>query len=184
MSGYGDVIKSSIDTENKYGIRFDNPIITFSNDELLWKSCNAYLKSLGFDKKMRRKAIENAIEAQANFRARLTERTADVIENANRENRTVIVLAGRPYHIDPLIQHKVSQAVAEMGIDVVTENVSYLDNENIFDELHSLTQWSFPTRIFKAAHYVANAPDNVSSSNLHRSDAVPMPSYSMKWEAY
>lgn len=166
VSGYGDVIKSSIDTENKYGIRFDNPIITFSNDELLWKSCNAYLKSLGFDKKMRRKAIENAIEAQANFRARLTERTAEVIEKANRDGRTVIVLAGRPYHIDPLIQHKVSQAVAEMGIDVVTENVSYLDNENIFDELHSLTQWSFPTRIFKAAHYVANAPDNVQFIEL------------------
>ena len=53
-----------------------------------------------------------------------------------------------------------------MGIDVVTENVSYLDNENIFDELHSLTQWSFPTRIFKAAHYVANAPDNVQFIEL------------------
>lgn len=166
VSGYGDVIKSSIDTESKYGIRFDSPIITFRNEELLYKSCNAYLKTLGIDRKTRNIAIKNAITAQQEYRDKLKARTAEVIEKAKAENRMVIVLAGRPYHIDPLIQHKVSQAIAEMGIDVVTENVSYLNNENIFDEIHSLTQWTFPTRIFKAAHYVANAPDNIQFIEL------------------
>ncbi|MCF0206505.1 MAG: 2-hydroxyacyl-CoA dehydratase, partial [Bacteroidales bacterium] len=166
VSGYGDVIKSSIDTQSKYGIRFDNPIITFSDQDLLFQSCDDYLKTLGFEKKQRKSAILAAIKAQNNFKEKLTKRTAEVIENANQNNRMVIVLAGRPYHIDPLIQHKVSQSISEMGIDVVTENVSYLDNENIFDEIHSLTQWSFPTRVFKAAHYAANADNNVQFIEL------------------
>ncbi len=166
VSGYGDVIKSSIDTESKYNIRLDNPIITFANEELLYKSCDKYLKTLGINKKLRNLAISNAIKAQSDYRNKLISKTAEIIDNANKTNKLVIVLAGRPYHIDPLIQHKVSDAVAEMGIDVVTENVSYLDTENIFDKIHSLTQWSFPTRIFKAANYVANAPDNIQFIEL------------------
>ena len=50
VSGYSDVIKSAIDTEGKYGIKFDSPILTFNNPELLHASCLKYLTSLGIDK--------------------------------------------------------------------------------------------------------------------------------------
>ena len=47
----------------------------------------------------------------------------------------VILLCGRPYHIDPLIQHKIANTISDMGIDVITENVALFTNEEVFSEI-------------------------------------------------
>lgn len=65
--------------------------------------------------------------------------------------------AARPYHIDPLIEHKISHAIADMGIDVITENVAAVSGAGVYDELNAVTQWSYPNRIFKAAYFVGNS---------------------------
>ena len=69
----------------------------------------------------------------------------------------VILLAGRPYHIDPLIQHKIGDAIADMGIDVITENIALFTDDDVFKEVHSIYQWAYPNRILKVAYYVATS---------------------------
>ena len=69
----------------------------------------------------------------------------------------VILLAARPYHIDPLIQHKIADAIAAMGIDVVTENIATHEGQGVYGEINALCQWAYPNRIFKAAHFVGNS---------------------------
>ena len=86
----------------------------------------------------------------------------EVLEKANNEGRMVILLAGRPYHADPFIEHKISHAIADMGIDVITENIAVDEGSAIYNELNAVSQWAYPNRIFKAASFVAN-----SNMNLH-----------------
>ena len=154
VAGYSDVIRSSINPEKNYKIPFDSPIITFNDTDLLYKSCYAYLETLGVKKAVAEQAIKWAVEAQDRYLQTLTDRGMQVLEQAQKDNRMVIMLAARPYHIDPLIEHKVSQAIADMGIDVITENVASVEGNGVYQNLNAVTQWAYPNRIFKAAYFV------------------------------
>ena len=72
----------------------------------------------------------------------------------------VILLAGRPYHNDPLIQHKVSEIMTSFGIDVVTEDVAR-GVEDSTKDTHIIPQWSYMNRIMRAAKMVAESKDNI-----------------------
>ena len=161
VAGYSDVIKSAIDTESNYNIPLDAPTVSFKNEKLLRKSCSAYLKHLGIDKHTIEQAINKALKAQKDYLLILAEKNRRIVEQAKKNNRMVILLSGRPYHIDPLIQHKIADSIADMGIDVITENIVLYTNDDVFKEVHSISQWAYPNRVFKAAHYVATSAENI-----------------------
>lgn len=156
VAGYSDVIKSSMNPTEKTGNPFDTPVISFKSRELLHQSCWAYLQTLGIDKKTAQRAIDAGIRAQDDYLQQLTRRGNEILELAIKENRMVILLAARPYHIDPLIEHKISHAIANMGIDVITENTASEKGADVYRELNAMTQWSYPNRIFKASYFVGN----------------------------
>lgn len=160
VSGYSDVLKSAIDTEKHYGIPFDAPVVSFNDDKLLEQSCVAYLHTLGVAKNEAKQAVAAAKAAQHAYIAQLTERANAILQRATAEHRMVILLAGRPYHTDPLIEHKIAQAIADMGIDVITEHVATNSGSDVYNELNALSQWAYPNRIFKAAYFAAKYPHN------------------------
>ncbi|MCR5064237.1 MAG: acyl-CoA dehydratase activase-related protein [Bacteroidales bacterium] len=158
VSGYADVIRSSIDPERRYGMPFDSPVVNFENRKLLERSCCEYLSGLGIKKSVAMKAVERAIDAQRKYVAELERRATAVLQKAISDGRMVILLASRPYHADPLIEHKVSQSIADMGIDVITENVATHAGSGVYRNINALSQWAYPNRIFKAAWFVGQHP--------------------------
>lgn len=154
VSGYADVLRSAIKPENKYGIPLDSPTISFRDEDLLRDSLVEYLGGLGIHYELAQQAIEQAIAEQKCYLETLESRNISIVEQAQREGRLVILLAARPYHIDPLIQHKIADAIAEMGIDVITENVASHSGQSVYTHINALCQWAYPNRIFKAAEYV------------------------------
>ena len=163
VSGYSDVIKSAINPEKNHGIPLDAPTISFKDEELLRASLVEYLATLNISESTAQAAITQAITAQQNYLDALEKRNMQVFNEARAAGRMVILLAARPYHIDPLIQHKIADAIAAMGIDVITENIATHEGQAVYDELNAMAQWAYPNRIFKAAHWVGNSPYN----NLH-----------------
>ena len=163
VSGYSDVIKSAINPEKNYGIPLDAPTISFKDEELLRASLVEYLSTLNINEPTAQTAITQAITAQQNYLDALEKRNMQVFNEARAAGRMVILLSARPYHIDPLILHKIADAIAAMGIDVITENVAAHEGQAVYDELNAMAQWAYPNRIFKAAHWVGNSPYN----NLH-----------------
>ncbi|MBR4454382.1 MAG: 2-hydroxyacyl-CoA dehydratase [Bacteroidales bacterium] len=161
VAGYSDVIKSSIEPKEHYGIPVDSPVVSFNNPKLLWKACYKYLDSLHIDRKTAKTAITQALKAQSDYMHQQYNEALRIVEDARKNNRMVILLACRPYHIDPLIQHKVADCISDMGIDVITENIANFGQEDMYSHMHSITQWAYPNRIFKAANYVANSTDNI-----------------------
>ena len=157
------MIKSAINPEKNYGIPLDAPTISFKDEELLRASLVEYLSTLNINESTAQAAITQAITAQQNYLDALGKRNMQVFNEARAAGRMVILLAARPYHIDPLIQHKIADAIAAMGIDVITENVAAHEGQAVYDELNAMAQWAYPNRIFKAAHWVGNS----SYNNLH-----------------
>ena len=82
-----------------------------------------------------------------------------VLEKMRKEGRRGIVLAGRPYHIDPEINHGVPELVASYGLDVFTEDS--LPYESITRErpLRVVDQWVFHSRLYNAAEFVSRCND-------------------------
>ena len=161
VTGYSDVIKSSIDTEFHYNIPLDSPTVAFNNEKLLKNSCVKYLTSLGVEKKTAERAFGKALEEQEKYVITVAEENRHIVEKAKQTNRMVILLCGRPYHIDPLIQHKIANTISDMGIDVITENIALFTNEEVFSEVNAISQWAYPNRVMRAAHYVATTTENI-----------------------
>ena len=156
VSGYADVLRSMVRPEEQYGTPLDSPTISFKEESMLRASLSEYLMDLGVPKNIVGKAITQALDAQSQYLDSLEQRNLEVLKAAENEGRMAILLAGRPYHIDPLIQHRIADAIVDMGIDVLTENIAAHEGTGVYAELNALCQWAYPNRIFKAAHFVGN----------------------------
>ncbi|MBR1879129.1 MAG: 2-hydroxyacyl-CoA dehydratase [Paludibacteraceae bacterium] len=154
VSAYSDVLKSSIDPERNYGIPLDAPVVSFQDEQMLTASCTEYLATLGIPSREAKRAVEAATRAQKEYIDTLERRGLEVLSRAKAEGRMVIMLAGRPYHTDPLIEHKISNAIAEMGVDMITEHAAIHSGQEVYGELNAVTQWAYPNRVFKAAYFV------------------------------
>ncbi|HIY10902.1 MAG TPA: 2-hydroxyacyl-CoA dehydratase [Candidatus Anaerofilum excrementigallinarum] len=80
-----------------------------------------------------------------------------IIQHARENNMPIIVLAGRPYHVDPEINHGIDRLICSCGAAVVTEDsVSWLQEKF---PTRVLNQWTYHSRLYAAAKYVCSQPD-------------------------
>ena len=157
VSGYAEVIKS-VQPE---GIPVDSPTITFRDEKLLLRQCRDYLRTLGVGDAVVRRAFAKALEAQRRFESEIVRVNEETLNRSRCDNTLTVMLAGRPYHTDPLVQHKVSDMLAGMGINVITDDIVRGKDVSVDGEAHFLAQWAYPNRILKAALWCGREPDNV-----------------------
>ncbi len=84
---------------------------------------------------------------------------AEYINKALAQGMPVIVLSGRPYHLDPEINHGIDQLVCELGAAVVSEDAVNLLVERFPTRV--LNQWTYHARLYSAARYVAQSRENI-----------------------
>ena len=159
VSGYSDVIKSVIDLENK--IPIDSPVITFKNEKLLTTQCLNYLSGLGIKKSIAAMAVKLALAEQRKYEDKIKARNEDIFAHSKENGSITVLLAGRPYHTDPLVQHKLSNLISAMGINVISEDIARNDNNLSTNESFLVEQWAYINRILKAAQWVANQASDV-----------------------
>lgn len=146
VAGYSQVVKDC-------GVPFDSPVISMKDRGLFLLQCKDYLKGLGVSAEKAEQAFGNALQEQQAFErgeAGINRR----ILSARNDGDLVIMLAGRPYHCDPLIQHNVSGMIASLGVDVITDDL-VRDEDIKLDDVDFLSQWTFTNRILRAAKWCA-----------------------------
>lgn len=109
--GYPDVVHNVIDPKKKYDIPLDMPAITLRDGELLDKTCIRYLAGLGIRNNVIKKALRNTEKAKHEYKKELRELGADVLKNSAINKHPIILILGRPYYIDPLINHNISNMI-------------------------------------------------------------------------
>lgn len=174
VSGYADVVRNVIDPQGKYAIRLDMPPVNFRDKQLLRKTCLDYLAGLGVPRGVAARAFAQAQESQRQFKGQVRRAAAEVLENAREEGRPIILLLGRPYHIDPLINHKIPDLLINFGLDVITEDSVPLEEGQRLENRHVMTQWEYLNRYFHAARW-AGEQDNVEVVQLNSFGCGPDP---------
>ena len=176
VSGYSDVMRSVIDFKKP----FDTPVINFANTKLLEKQIVEYLKGLGVSKKKAQTALAQALAEQAKYAKDIKEKALEILSSAIQHEATAndkhpadkltILLAGRPYHTDPLVQHKLSEMIANLGVDVISDDIARnipdtkcdtSDPSRCVADTYLVKQWAYMNRIMKSAQWAAEQGDNV-----------------------
>lgn len=157
VAGYSDVIKSAMEPR----VPIDAPVINFKDEKALRRQLCDYLATLGVKRRKAEEALRKAKEAQRQFDSDLRTRAEEILHNARAEGRLTILLAGRPYHADPLVQHKLSEMIAGLGVSVISDDIVRGDAHTPAGEVYLVQQWAYVNRIMKAGQWAASQPGDV-----------------------
>ena len=158
VSGYPDVIKNNV--ENLEGHNFMNPYLSFESEKIirnrLIEEFEGYEhKGNVISKKEIKNAVKKAWDAKADYHKQIKDRGKQIIDYVNSKNINAIVLAGRPYHVDPEINHGIPELIEGMRIPVLSEDAIAYNLEDIDSKVRVLDQWSYHARLYRASEYVA-----------------------------
>ena len=160
VSGYADVLKGAMGLGEPGEMVLDAPPMSFRDEALLKKAVYRYLKTLKVPRRRFNQAFSSAQKAQRRYHEELLNKGRRLLARAETNNTPVIVLAGRPYHSDPFIEHQTSEIIADLGSVVLPVEVAAGLYEGNLQELTTVPQWAFPNRLLKAAQWVARQEDN------------------------
>ena len=104
-----------------------------------------------------KKAASEAYIAYAAYLKEIRQKGREIIRQARSNGWPIIVLSGRPYHIDPEINHGINGMIASFGLAVVTEDAVAFHSPK--QPVNVLNQWTYHSRLYSAAEYVATQPD-------------------------
>ncbi len=138
-----------------------DPYVTLNKIDYFVKNIyDAMHSKMNFTKKELRNAYKKAILAYKSYRVDVLEKGKSSLAYAEKYNKNIILLAGRPYHIDPEINHGIPKLLQSLGIVVISE-----DSVNLFADqkkVNVLNQWTYHTRLYDAAKFICN----VENANL------------------
>jgi predicted CoA-substrate-specific enzyme activase len=103
-------------------------------------------------------AVKSAFAAYEHYRRDIIDEGKRCVAEARADNVPIIVLAGRPYHVDPEICHGIDELVTSLGFAVITED-AIADFAGGKQTRSVLNQWTFQARMYDAARYAAAQPD-------------------------
>lgn len=152
---YPELLKANIDTLSDDN--FIHPYIDLNRKRNVIVAMTRELARYGIKKSQVRKAYSNAITAHNDFMEILQMMAKAIIAQAREKNMGIIVLAGRPYHIDPEINHGLHKLVASLNMAVISEDGIFEFAEP--EKIDVLNQWTYHARLYNAAEYVASQPD-------------------------
>lgn len=103
------------------------------------------------------KAINEAYEEYEGYRKRIVDLGKEIVAAARAEQKHIIILAGRPYHIDPEVNHGIDKLLVKLNLAVITEDaVASLAKPY---KTSVLNQWTYHSRLYAAAHYCKEQQD-------------------------
>ncbi len=159
VATYPEVIGNNMDdvfAEN--GIEFTHPFLPYDDDVKLRRELYPILNKYGISMYQLGEAIEAARQEDSDFRADIRRKGEEAIEWARAHGKKIIVLAGRPYHLDPEINHGIDKLITSFDMVVVTEDsIAHLGK--MPRPLRVLDQWMYHSRLYKAASYVGTTDD-------------------------
>ncbi len=151
---YSEVLKNNVEELKDKNITFLNPFLPFNPKTLAETILELpEFKKYNFTKKELLSAAKKAEEEYQNCRNDIHNAGKKAVEYLEAHNLKGIVLAGRPYHIDPEINHGIDTLITNLGLGVLTED-SIADQVEPKAPLRVVNQWVFHARLYAAADFV------------------------------
>ncbi len=153
---YSEVIKNNIDELRNPEIKYLNPFLPIDNIKNLAKIIyeSKDFKEYKFTKKELLEATEAAETEYQNFKNDVRKKGKETIKYIKENNLRGIVLAGRPYHVDPEINHGIDTLITSLGLCVLSEDSICEPKNGVSEHLRVVDQWVFHSRLYAAAEFV------------------------------
>ena len=159
VTSYSENIKNNVDEITSGKVRFINPFMSFGSEEkasLTLVKC--FKEEFDIPESEVREAVTDAWKEQEVTRLEMMKKGEEVLKYMKETGRRGIVLAGRPYHVDPEINHGIPELINSYGICVLTEDsVSHLGN--LERPILVMDQWMYHSRLYSAANFVKTRDD-------------------------
>lgn len=154
VTSYAENIKNNVEGLKGEHIRFLNPFMAFTNEEILTKRLiEVFKEEYSIPAEEVKAAAHEAYSELLAARSDMEDKGEETLKWLMDNGRRGIVLAGRPYHADPEINHGIPELITSYGFAVLTEDsVSHLGR--IERPLVVTDQWMYHTRLYRAASYV------------------------------
>ncbi|RHV28818.1 2-hydroxyacyl-CoA dehydratase [Clostridium sp. OM05-5BH] len=159
VTSYAENIKNNVESLTDHKVHFRNPFMAFTNEEILTKRLvEEFTKDQSIPEKEIRAAAHKAWQELIASRQDMEKKGEEVIAWLKETGHHGIVLAGRPYHVDPEINHGIPELITSYGFAVLTEDsVSHLGR--VDRPLIVTDQWMYHSRLYEAASYVKTQPN-------------------------
>lgn len=147
---YPEVVANNIELEDT---KYIAPFLPMDNLETMRDNLFVALSDYNISKIDIENALNSADGELSNYKQDVRNQGEEILKYMDETGKKGIVLAGRPYHIDPEINHGLEKIITELGMVVLSEDsVAHLSDDKF--DLRVLDQWSFHSRLYLAADYV------------------------------
>ena len=159
VTSYPENIKNNVEELKDPAIIFENPFMSFENEEILSKRLiEIFTEKPGITKDEIKEAFKAAWEEMTKAREDMKKKGEETLEYLKKTGMKGIVLAGRPYHVDPEINHGIPELINSFGVAVLTEDaISHLGS--VERPTIVVDQWMYHSRLYAAASYVRTQPN-------------------------
>ncbi len=158
VCSYPEVIRNNVENLREMNIRFLNPFMPLDNLNCVAEKLTDTFAAWNVTRKEAIEAVKAGSEEYQKFKEDIRNKGKEILEQMQEMNMKGIVLAGRPYHIDPEIHHGIPEMINSLGLAVLTED-SVAVPGNLERPIRVVDQWMYHTRLYEAAAFVINHPN-------------------------
>lgn len=151
VAGYPEVLANNVGALEENNIPFLHPFLSFDDRKKLEKRMTEVFPHL--PKGEVKKAVRAAYREQDEYREDVRRKGKETLEYLEKTGKKGIVLAGRPYHADPEINHGIPGLITSLGLAVISED-AIAHNTEMEESLRVLDQWNYHSRLYRAAKFV------------------------------
>lgn len=155
VQSYPDVIRNNVDDIREGKVDYRNPYLNLANEASVAAVLGRCFQDLGITQEEINKALHHAYEELEAFKEDVRQKGEETLLMLNQKGERGVVLSGRPYHLDPEINHGIAEVITQEGFHVLTEDsVSHLSDVG---NLRVVNQWVYHSRLYAAARVVAKS---------------------------
>ncbi|MCR1927901.1 2-hydroxyacyl-CoA dehydratase [Enterococcus gallinarum] len=155
VQSYPDVIRNNLDDIRAGRVDYRNPFLNLADETSMVKVLSEEFQDLGITETEIAHALRLGFEELDQFKLDVCQQGEKTLRMLTETNQRGIVLSGRPYHLDPEINHGIAEVITQEGFHVLTEDsIAHLGN---VVHLRVVNQWVYHSRLYAAARVVAKS---------------------------
>ncbi len=153
VQSYPEVIRNNVDAIREGVVDYRCPFLNLADEGSMVKTLTTAFQDFHFSEEQVATALRHGFEELDQFKADIAAKGEDTLRMLMETNQKGIVLSGRPYHLDPEINHGIAEVITQEGFHVLTEDsIAHLGNVG---NLRVVDQWVYHSRLYAAARVVA-----------------------------
>jgi predicted CoA-substrate-specific enzyme activase len=159
VATYPEVIANNMDDLFKENmVRFFHPFLPYDDDLRLVKELAVHMTPYHISYEEVKRAVLRSREEQTNFKNDVRKQGEYALKYARDHGKKSVILAGRPYHLDPEINHGIDKMINSFDMVVLTED-SVAPMVRLARSVRVLDQWVYHSRLYKAAEFAGTRDD-------------------------